>query len=53
MNKLASIFKKHKEIIRYIIVGGLTTVVSIVLFYGSTLTILDGNNPIELQAARS
>lgn len=42
---------KYAELINYIIVGGLTTVVSLVLFYGSTWTFLDGNNAIQLQIA--
>ena len=51
MNKIIELYKRHKEIINYVIVGGLTTVVSMALFYGSTWTFLDGNNPIELQIA--
>lgn len=51
MNKLLEIYKKHKEIINYLIVGGLTTLVSMVLFYGSTWTFLDGNDALELQVA--
>lgn len=51
MNKLLSLYKKHKEIINYLIVGGLTTVVSMVIFYGSTWTFLDGNDAVELQIA--
>lgn len=41
----------RKEVLRYLIVGGLTTVVSMVLFYGSTWTFLDGNDPFQLQVA--
>lgn len=51
MNKLSALYKKHKEIVNYLIVGGLTTLVSMVLFYGSTRTFLDGNNAIQLQIA--
>ena len=51
MNKIIELYKKHKEIINYVIVGGLTTVVSMALFYGSTWTFLDGNNPFQLQVA--
>lgn len=51
MKKIISLYKKHKEIIHYLIVGGLTTLVSMAIFYGSTLTFLDGNNAIELQIA--
>ena len=41
----------RKEVLRYLIVGGLTTVVSMVLFYGSTWTFLNGNDPLQLQVA--
>lgn len=51
MNKISALYKKHKEIINYLVVGGLTTVVSMVLFYGSTWTFLDGNDAIQLQIA--
>jgi len=51
MNKIIELYKKHKEIINYVIVGGLTTVASMTIFYGSTLTFLDGNDPFELQVA--
>lgn len=51
MNKILELYKKHKEIINYLIVGGLTTVVSMAIFYGSTWTFLDGNNAFQLQVA--
>ena len=51
MNKIIELYKKHKEIVNYVIVGGLTTVASMTIFYGSTLTFLDGNDPFELQVA--
>ena len=51
MNKIIELYKKHKEVINYVIVGGLTTIVSMAFFYGSTWTFLDGNDPFELQVA--
>lgn len=51
MNKLIDLYKKHKEIINYLIVGSLTTVVSMALFYGSTWTFLNGNDAVQLQIA--
>lgn len=51
MKKIISLYKKYKEIINYLIVGGCTTIVSMGIFYGSTLTFLDGNNALELQIA--
>lgn len=40
-----------REIIAYLIVGVLTTIVSLVSYYLVTVTFLDPNNPIELQIA--
>ena len=51
MNKIFELYKKDKAIINYLIVGGLTTVVSMAIFYGSTWTFLDGNDAFELQVA--
>ena len=39
------------EIVRYLIVGGLTTVVSLGAYYGCVLTFLDPKDPLQLQAA--
>ena len=51
MKKIWNLYKKYEEIINYLIVGGLTTVVAI----GSKLlllfTILDQTNGLELQIA--
>ncbi len=44
-------YLKNKEIINYLIIGVLTTIVSLAVYYGLTLTILDPNNGIELQIA--
>ncbi len=49
--KLMSIYKKYEEIINYIIVGGLTTVVSIGTKWLLLFTVLDAKNAKELQAA--
>ncbi|MBQ6293351.1 MAG: GtrA family protein [Lachnospiraceae bacterium] len=43
--------KNYREIFRYLIVGGLTTVVSLGVYYGLTLTVLDPNNAVQLQIA--
>lgn len=51
MKKIISLYKKYREFIHYLIAGGLTTLVSMILFYGSTLTFLDGNDAFELQVA--
>lgn len=45
------LYKKYREIVNYLIVGGLTTVVSLAVYYGCVLTVFDPKNPIQLQAA--
>lgn len=44
-------YKKYKEIINYLIVGGLTTVIALAVYYGSVLTFLNPDNDFELQVA--
>ena len=52
IKKFKSLITRYGEIIRYLIVGGLTTVVSLGIYYGLTLThILNAANPVQLQAA--
>ena len=51
MKKILNIYKKYEEIINYLIVGGLTTIVSIVTKWGLLFTILNPKNAIHLQAA--
>ena len=48
---MKALIKKYEEIIRYVIVGGMTTVVSFVVFYGLTWTVLDGNDAVQMQIA--
>lgn len=45
------LYKKYKEIINYLIVGVLTTVVSLGVYYVCVLTFLEPNQAIQLQAA--
>ena len=51
MKKYWRIYKKHEEIINYLIVGVLTTVVSLIFYFASTRTFLDPNNAFQLQIA--
>ena len=51
MDKIKELYLKYKEIINYLIVGVLTTVVSLTVYYGLVLTVLDPQKPIQLQAA--
>ena len=48
---MKALYKKYEEIINYLIVGVLTTVVSLVTYYLAVSTVLDPNNAIELQIA--
>lgn len=51
MKKIVGLYKKYKEIINYIIVGGMTTVVSLVVYYGCVLTFLNPQDALQLQIA--
>lgn len=51
MKKILNLYKKYKEIINYLIVGGLTTFVSLAVYYVCTFTFLNVENPVELQIA--
>ena len=51
IEKIKELYIKYKEIINYLIVGGLTTFVALGVYYGSVLTFLNPNNGIELQIA--
>lgn len=44
-------YLKYKEIINYLIIGALTTVISLIVYYALVLTILDPGNSLELQIA--
>lgn len=48
---MKEIIKRNREIISYLIIGVLTTIVSLVSYYILTITILSPNNPIELTIA--
>lgn len=49
--RITELYYKYKEIINYLIVGVLTTVVSLGVYYGCVLTFLDPQEPLQLQAA--
>ena len=49
MKKIINLYKKYNEIINYIIVGGLTTVVSLCTYYFCVCIFLDPSVAIELQ----
>ena len=51
MRHIKKVYEKYKEIINYLIVGGLTTVVSLAVYYACVLSFLNPDEPIQLQAA--
>ena len=51
MKKLLDLYKKYAEIINYLIVGFLTTVISLAVYYLCVFTFLNPNDNIELQIA--
>jgi len=51
INKIKKYIKKYAEVIKYLIFGFLTTVVSLGVYYGLTYTVLDPQSNIELQIA--
>ena len=51
INKIKGLYLKYKEIINYIIVGGLTTLVSIASFYIVRFFVLTQNNQLHIQIA--
>ena len=48
---MIKLYRKYEEIINYLIIGGLTTVVSLITYYSLVYTILNANNAIQLQIA--
>lgn len=51
MQKIINLYKKYEEVINYLIVGILTTLVSLVVKWGLLFTILDAKNAFQLQVA--
>ena len=51
MRKIKEIYLKYKELIKYLIFGVLTTIVSLAVYYISTFTFLNAENSIQLQIA--
>lgn len=50
-DKIKTLYYKYEELVNYVIVGGLTTLVSILAYIIVTRTFLDANNPFQLQVA--
>lgn len=48
---MVKLFNKYKEVVLYLIFGVLTTLVSLLTYYGLTITLLDPNDAFKLQLA--
>ena len=48
---IKKMYTKYKEIINYLIFGVLTTVISLIVYYGLTYTIINPDNAVMLQVA--
>jgi len=51
LKKIWDLYHKYEEIINYLIVGGLTTVISLAVKYGLLFTVMDASDALELQIA--
>ena len=51
MKKIIQLYKKYEEIINYLVIGGLTTLVNLVVKYVLLFTVLKAENPVQLQIA--
>lgn len=51
IEQIKELYEKYKELINYVIVGVMTTVVSLVAYYGCVLTFLDPDSAVQLQIA--
>ena len=49
--KIQALYLKYKELVNYLIVGVLTTIVSLIVYYVSVLTFLNPEIPYQLQIA--
>ena len=51
LKKIIEIYKKYEEIINYLVIGGLTTLVNLIVKYALLFTVLKAENPVQLQIA--
>ena len=51
VKKVINLYNNYKEVINYLIFGFLTTIISLIVYYALTLTIINPNKAIELQVA--
>ncbi len=48
---MKKLYEKYKELVNYLIAGVLTTLVSLLVYYGATATFLNAESPVQLQFA--
>ena len=51
IKRVYSLYNKYKEIINYLIFGVLTTIISLLVYYGLTFTVMNPDKPVSLQIA--
>lgn len=51
IKQFKELYQKYKELINYLVVGVMTTVVSLATYYGCVFTILDPQSAVQLQIA--
>lgn len=51
MEKIKKLYKKYEEIINYLVVGVMTTLIGLIVYYALVYTILNPENAIQLQIA--
>lgn len=51
MTQIINLIKKYSEVIRYLIIGVLTTIISLIIYYFCVFTFLNPSVAIELQIA--
>ncbi|MDE7404114.1 MAG: GtrA family protein, partial [Lachnospiraceae bacterium] len=49
--KVLELYKKYEELVNYVVVGGMTTLVSWFVYFASVYTFLDAENALQLQVA--
>lgn len=49
--RILELYKKYEELVNYVIVGGMTTLVSWFVYFASVYTFLDAENALQLQIA--
>lgn len=51
MSKIIELYKKYEEVINYLVMGVLATIVNLGVKYALLFTILDASNPTQLQVS--